>query len=80
MEQAKLERADVERDRGDEAHLTNNTVRSLTWDIEKVEVGRRLFAEVNSRRLISEINGATMAGMAPFNDRAREVPYFMQEN
>lgn len=65
MKEAKLEIDDVEREGGDEAHLTNDAVRSLTWDIERVEVGRRLFTDLRPRQLISNINGAAMAGNGP---------------
>lgn len=80
MKEAEFEIDDVEREGGDEAHLTNNTVRFLSWDIEKVEVGRRLFAEANTRNLISNINGAAMAGMTLFSNSYEKVSYFVQEN
>ena len=65
MKEAKPEIDDVEREGGDEAHLTNDTVRSLTWDIENVEVGHRFFSDLRPRHLISNINGAAMAGNSP---------------
>lgn len=63
MKETKFEINDVEREGGDEAHLTNDSVRSLTWNIEKVNVGRQLFAKLKSQPLIANINGAAMAGM-----------------
>ena len=65
MKEARLEVDDVEREGWDEAHLTNDTVQSLIWDIEKVEVGHRLFTDLRQRHLISNINGAAMAGNGP---------------
>ena len=63
MKETKYEVVDVEREGGNEAHLTNDTVRSLTWDIQRVDLGRRLFAEARTQPLIANINGAAMAGI-----------------
>ena len=65
MKEAKLEVDDVEREGWEEAHLTNDTVQSLTWNIEKVEVGHRLFTDLRPRHLISNISGAAIAGNDP---------------
>lgn len=62
MQESKFGINDLEREGGDEAHLTNVTIRNLTWDIEKVAVGRRLFAESKPEPLIANINGAAQAG------------------
>jgi hypothetical protein len=62
MKESKCRISDLEREGGDEAHLTNATVRTLTWDIEKVAVGCRLFAESKPEPLIANINGAAQAG------------------
>lgn len=64
MKETKFEFNDVEREGGNEAHFTNDTVRSLIWNIEKVNVGRQLFAEWKPQPLIANINGAALAGMA----------------
>lgn len=66
MKETKFQISDVEREGGDEAYLTNNTVRSLTWDIESVTAGRRLFAEVRQHPLIANITGLAVAGTNPF--------------
>lgn len=62
MKEAKHEIDDVEREGGDEAYLTNDTIRSLTWDIDNVEVGHRFYTDLKPCPLISNINGAAMAG------------------
>lgn len=64
MKERMIESNDVERAPEDEAHLTNDTVRSLTWDIEKVEPGRRLSTQLKAQPIIESIHGAATAGMA----------------
>lgn len=61
MKQATRPVRDIERDAIDEAHLTNITVRSLSWRGIHVEKRSRL-TEARPALILSEIDGYVEAG------------------
>lgn len=57
---------DLERDDGNDAHLTNDAVSSLTWEKIRVELDNRLASDLPTKPIVSNVDGIAMAGMSKF--------------